>query len=476
MKGPVAERLKGSTAAQAVLTALMLLLVAATLAVFGFRLASVIHFRGLVPVSGLEGSGSLGVYQVCSGAPLYNDLQNRPNIYVFNFLFYYTYGLISRMWISCDFGVPIVGRLFTAVLCGGLFAILIAAKERRTSILQAVVIAAGALSPYIGWWAFSIRPDVGATLILLLSAISMIRYVRNPSLFMALASGFLLCAGWGFKQTFIFAGPIYLFYIARASRVHAALFCVVSLLCLSIPVFLYGTSPYLIHTVAIASGQVLSLQTALENLTGFVVKAAPTIALLGVTICGTRGQKARAESRFILIMTAFSAAIMFVASGKNGASDNYYFPTFVLMLFFAVRTVSSCRDNMRRVALSAYSVGSIALAGMVLSGHAGNLMLKDNMSSLLSAADKINALPGPKLVWDETLALPWFTKKVQTRVTWPYEVGGPEGVFDPIKAVGARYYRSVVVPNASVNRFNLEGYIEEGEIGNLKVYERRPAQ
>ena len=82
-------------------------------------------------------------------------------------------------------------------------------------------------------------------------------------------------------------------------------------------------------------------------------------------------------------------------------------------------------------------------------------------------------MPPPKLVWHETIALPWFTKEVETRIFW-YRESRPltEGGFDPHKRVAEGHYETLAIPAGSESSFNLSQYRLIDTIDDLQVYER----
>ena len=145
-----------------------------TLLVFCLRFWSVLRFHGLIPTGGVEGSGSFGVFEVCAGQPVYHDFTQSPNIAVFNFVFYEFYGLAVRLFGSCSVATPLFGRLLTVTLLACLSIVIFIARDRRLHPLEAATIAIGAFSPYVGWWAFGLRPDIGAAVFLAFYLVMMI--------------------------------------------------------------------------------------------------------------------------------------------------------------------------------------------------------------------------------------------------------------------------------------------------------------
>jgi hypothetical protein len=444
-----------------------------TLAVFVLRLSSVLALHGLIPTSGVEGAGSYGIFQACVGQATYHDFSTAPNIAVFNFLFYEFYGLAVRLFAPCDAGTPLAGRLLTVVFVAVLAAAIFAARDERLPRAEAGVIALGAFSFFVGWWAFALRPDAGAAAFLALCVIALLSYLSAPGLPKLLGVAFFLCCAWGFKQPYAVAGPVLLWFILRQDRRHALIFCAVLLAAIGIPFLAYGARPYFLHTVYAEATAPLYADIAVGSLTSFLVKGLPILVPAMLAIAACRGpDQAR---NFLLALLAFSFFVALATAGKVGAADNYFLPTFVVAAILCVRCLPRCAPPVRRAGLAASAAISIALAIAILSGLRGAVSVASHAPIYRDMATQVNAMPAPKLVWHEAVALPWFGKDVETRILWDREGDAlVPGAFDPRRRVAEGRYRTVVIPAYEEKRFDLSHYRLVKATDDMRFFERRP--
>ncbi|MEP7029299.1 MAG: hypothetical protein ABI830_00030 [Pseudolabrys sp.] len=455
--------------------ALLVAGLASILMVFILRLWSMLSTHGLIPTSGVEGSGSYGVFRACSGLPFYQNFNDAANVAVFNFLFYEFYGMLTRLFGACDDVTPLLSRLLSLAFVVALAVTVFLAKDKKLSPLEAALVAAGAFSFYIGWWAFAIRPDVGAALFLALCIVTMLSYLRNPRQLSALAAGFFLVCAWGFKQPYAVAGPVLLWFIFRTNPRHAAAFCLVVAAGIVFPFLVYGMQPYYLHTMAVVGDEPLFAYVASINVYMFLVKGSPTLLLLGLTMLKLRKTGADVEWNFLWTLLIISSVVMGVAAAKAGAVENYYFPSFVTAMFIVVKYVQTGDPQIRRIGMGGSAVLSLLLACLILSGFRGNAILDAPAQRRIEEiAAVLNQMPAPKLVWEDTAALPWFTKDVETRILWDAEViARIMGGFDPHKSVADGHYKTIAIPNYSKPSFDLSGYQFVKGFDSLLIYSRR---
>lgn len=455
------------------------LLIAAALSmalVFLARLQSVLQAHGRYPTSGVEGAGAFGVYQVCAGAPLYHDFTQSPNGYIFNFIFYEFYGTVAGLFGDCATATPLAGRLLTVAFVVALGAAIFLARNARLSALEAAAIAAAVISPYVGWWVFALRPDVAATTFFACGVIATLRYLRRPALPALVAAVLCLICAWGFKQPYGFAAPVMLWFIARTNFRHALIFAILLLAGLCLPFFVYGIRPYFFHTIYSESRMPLYVDIAAGNIVSFVVKSAAVLLLTGITLTALRNARREPERDFLVAMLAVSFGVMAILAAKAGASDNYFFPPFVTALLLIVRLAPDCDPALRRVGFAAYAVLSILLSLAVLTGHRGVIALPAEVARQMNEeAATINRMPGPKLVWHDTMAMPWFTGDVALRIANIGASSSFEGSFNPATLVAARHYATIAIPPEVTPRFDLSGYALSKTFSDLLVYSRRQA-
>src|SRR5262249_40074583 len=149
------------------------------LAVFALRFYSFFEQNGLEPTTGREGVGSFGIYQVCTGAPLYHDFMHIPNAFAYNFLFYDVYGYLVRLLSSCN-ATPLIGRFITLSFLAAAACLVWLAARQTLERVEASVVTLAMFSPAIGWWAFALRPDVGAIAFLVGALLCFAWYLNYP--------------------------------------------------------------------------------------------------------------------------------------------------------------------------------------------------------------------------------------------------------------------------------------------------------
>jgi MFS family permease len=460
----------------AVYDALLLTAAAANLLVMGLRLESVLRLGGRVQTTGMEGPGSLGVYEVCAHGTLYHDYSRIPNNFVFNYIYYQVYGWTDRLFAPCTVSTPLVSRLLTFLLAIALAAILFRSRGPRLRVSEALAIAAAALSPYIGWWAFAIRPDVGGAVLFALALVAMLAYLRGPSLAPLLAACLLVYGAWGCKQTYVFAVPLMALYVFRRNRGHAVLFLLLFVAGVALPFLLYGPRVYFWHTILAESRNGFDLSVIEINLTAFFLKTAPAIVLTIPIVIGTRRLPRNPGRAFLIAMLAFSFAVFAVAAAKDGAGDNYWFPTFVTALLLVSLFAADCTAPLRNGAFLAFGTLTVLAGAALLAGARGTLTLVTPVvGNEFKAAKVINGLPGPKMVWGSGIAPPWMTKDVEARITYPAEslVLVPGG-YNVVARMKREHYATIAIEGYQPDWLDLSGYRKQEEIGGTAIFTRKP--
>lgn len=451
---------------------LLLFAAASTLLLFLIRFHAALSLGGILPSSGVEGSGALGIFRVCQGAPLYHDFSHDTNIFVFNFLFYELYGHVAALFGNCVHTVPLVGRILTVALLLLTAVLLIVSPVTGSSWLEKTALATAVLSPYVGWWAFALRPDVGGMFFLTACLLLLLRHFSSGRLTDAAASALCLILAWAFKQTFIMAAPIALAFVARKNPRAGMLYGAVLALGLAVPFLLYSPEFYLDHTVRIVAGEAMLMRISVANTISFLVKASPVLVVAaGCILVEWRRPK---DGLPLSMLIVFTFLVTMTAAAKIGAADNYFFPTYAAAVLLVLVSVPSWPSNRRALALAVYSLLAIALNAAVLMGAGGTLDLNstDTKNALIASA-AINRLPNPKLVWDSIAALPWYTDDVATRI--PIEQDGFQrfGPFDPRRLIMQGYYSSLALPAYAVKTLDVSSYRVTGRFGDLILFRRK---
>jgi hypothetical protein len=444
------------------------------LLIFALRFWFVFSQHGLIPTTGVESSGSFGIFNVCVGRAPYHDFAAASNVAVFNFGFYEVYGRVVRLFADCEVATPLYGRLLTVLFSAALAVAIYSARDERLHPLEAIVIALGVFSSYFGWWSFALRPDIGAATFFALCLITMLRYLANPKLSLALLVGFFLLCSWAFKQPLAFAGPVLLWYVWRQNPRHAVAFCTIVLVGIVIPFAGYGIRPYFLHAIYAEGSAPLIASNGVRNLISFLMRAAPTLSLAGLVIVSSGKAGLDIERKFLLTMLLVSFLFLGVSAAKLGADDNYYFPTFVVASMLVIRYLRSCGLLFSRIGMASYTAVWTLSAFVILTGYRGAIEMNAFAKSSREMAAELNQMPPPKLIWDDVVALPWFTKDVETRVFW-YRESTPliNHGYNPRTLVSHGHYETVAIPRYAEHGFDLSRYRFAKAIEDLRIYALR---
>ena len=447
------------------------------LAVFAVRFVSVFGQDGLQPTSGLEGGGAFGMYRICTNESVYHDFSQLPNPFTFNFVFYNLYGYLVRVLSYCD-SAPLIGRFVTLSLLLFAAGLVWFASKPALEKVAAGVLALALFSPVIGWWAFALRPDVGGMAFLTAALLCFVYYLDHPRLWIVLLSGFCLICAWGFKQPYAFAAPIMLGYTFTRNQSHSIALLLLLVLGFCAPLLLYDPTLYLLHTVRVPASYPFYPSLALTNLVAFLLKAFGILlpaALVGwITL---RSEPLRSSNNFLFIIFAFSFALFIILSGKLGAADCYFFPTFVAAILVIALGSSRVHDTLRRSCLLIFALITLGQSGLLLTGIRGEINLPTDTTKfapVLSAA--LAEMPGPKMVWHQTLGLPWNSPSVETRVLDGYvDLESPvqiPGAINPKSLLAMGFYATVAIPVEARNSVDPSKYRLKAQIGPLLVFAR----
>jgi MFS family permease len=445
-----------------------------TFSIFSIRLLSVIKNYQWSPTSGLEGAGAYGVYLACSGREVYHSYGSDTTGYIFNFLFYKTYGFIAGLLGQCGESTPIVGHAITAVLVLGAAVILFSATKQLANTTERVFISSFAFSTVIGWWAFSIRPDIAGAVALGASVAFFSQYLRNRYLIYLICAAVFAIVAWSFKQPFLLVVPLMAAWLLIIDRIHLAVFLAIVLFLGGI-VFAVLGQPYIHHTIVLPAAHPFILKGGIACVSLFLAKSAGLWACAAVfaAYCIRQG-KPSTDNSFLLSLIVLSFLTMGVLSAKLGAADNYLIPPFIGLLLFIINNIAQVDNNTKIVGLSAAASLTLIFNLAVFSGLTGKLNL-DNSSKapVLEARRLVPGLPGPKLVWDEFFALPWVTGDAETHVfdeLIDFEQASAVPGGDLRGRVAAGYYATVVINEGSRARLDLHSYKEAMRIGNILIF------
>lgn len=455
----------------------LLLSMSTTLVVLLLRTYSVSQNYQWSATGGLEGAGAFGIFKACSGESIYHDFTNSTVGFIFNFLFYDFYGLLLGAIGSCDL-TPLLGRgitlLFLAVFAVGL----IIWFRRETSLFERLSLALLVISPMMGWWALSLRPDVGGMVFFAAGIVALLAYLERSTVLNLLIVALFVFLAWSFKQPYLFIVPLIgLFLLLRNFR-HALLFAAVMAAGL-IATLLLQPDSYLTHTVTLPSGHPVLLSVAIRNALQFITKASGPLAGTAILIfLLPRSRLRQPGNQFLLAALAWSMVVLGAAASKVGAADNYYFPPFALLLIFLLHNIGHVRVRRRQAVLVVVSILTIVTNVVVLSGVRGRTSLDMSARTETLAVQKaLEQAADPKLVWGELIALPWVSPQAETRILDQYidfyQTQSIPGVLDITGRVKSGYYATIAMPASETRHLDLSRYEINGQYGANSIWIRK---
>jgi len=458
-------------------TTTILLFIGTSLAILLLRVYSVSQNYIWSATGGLEGAGALGIFNACSGEVIYHDFSGTTVGFIFNFLFYEFYGFILKVFGSC-YLTPLIGRGISLVFLVALAACLMHWFRHKIGLFERISLVSLVISPMVGWWAISLRPDVGGMMFFAVSVLALLAYLERSTILNLSAAALFVFLAWSFKQTFIFIAPLITLFILTRSFKHATLFVAILGLGL-IATLLLMPSSYLTHTVYLPGEHPFLFSIGMRNAVSFLIKASGLLAGAALLICLLpRSRLAEPRNVFLLSAFAFSVAVFGVAAAKVGAADNYFFPSFALLIIFLMQNVSHVVARRRQTVLSVVAILTITSNAVLLSGVRGRTSLDMSPKmEILAAKQALMQTPGPKLIWGELIARPWITPQAETRILDGYidfyQTKPIPGVLDIAGRVGSGYYATVAIPVTEARNFDLSGYELKGQFGATRLWIRK---
>ena len=392
--------------------------------------------------SGDEQASLFSVWKAINGLAVYTDPTRSPYaMSFFNGLFYFSYALWSSFWLSllslADSWLPTVGRFFT--LLGVAAAWL--AMTRTLQICEARIqpdqdvisrllapacASVVCVGPLMGFWAFTVRPDLLSLVFEIFAVFVFIRFYADRNITAVLLAVTFLLLSWSFKQASVSViGGLGLFLLLerqwRLLAIYTALFFTTWALALYLGGELYR------HSILFTQ---IQLEYALSHsakvwFNGFA-KSLPIIsplALIGVIFVKNRAFRLLILKnwicRFFLITLGGSSLLVFLMTIQNGSAENYLFTP----LFLASGLLVSCYAAGRAqpggipffngVLLIATGTQAV-LCCLVLAGVFGVLNgAQKSHRDWIDTTRCINRLPKPIFAEGTYLSLPWMAESAE---------------------------------------------------------------
>ena len=460
----------------------------------------------MMVTTGCEEESLFSIWKFTRHEAVYADLHRIPFAASdFNWGYYYFYGSIARaclQWLHLGaIWIPTIGRLITlafTLATGGVFWLALRKFTHagffagRAAALAWCVIAA--VSPLVGFWSITTRPDMGALAFETAGLYLTICYFRRQDGRLPVAAALLFYAAWAFKQSSVtmLAGSALALLLLKRGRAF---------------LFLSGIWSALVAITLVAGGDIyrqciffpqahclLLARTGLRNawLAGlrnpFLVPAAAAVLFMGWR--RWRSRSAVPMETGLTLVVLFSCGFALITACKTGAVTNYYIPAaWAAMLAFALFSERlDARGEMAVIAICSW----LLIAG-VWRGHLFYGPDYRYSNSIHQAvAEKLIHLPGPVLVSERYSNLPWVQPFPPHFVLGPtygsdrdagmvYEHGGWEGLLAEgyfgtvVTEQGAYLAPELVIPPVLLAKYELADEFKDAHT-DFKFYRLRRAR
>jgi len=420
----------------------------------------------MMVTTGAEEESLFAVWKFTHHQALYADPHRIPfAASYFNWGFYYFYGSITNFWLNLlhldAIWIPTIGRLISLAITLAAGVVFIVAVR---SLVQSGLFAdsrfawawclIAVLSPLIGFWSITVRPDLGALLFEFTGLYLVLRYLRKENLLSIFGAVILFYAAWAFKQTAVtmIAGSALALLLYRRWRAFFILtgfwwLLVALTLIIGGPVFrecLIFSQAHLPLLVSFGTTNALRAET--KNIFLF-----PCLALLlALSWLRFRRNAAIPAQTLLTFVALFAFCFALVTSCKAGANDNYFIPAaWAGMLGFALawEQLGSRWVMMGLIACSWLTIATIALTPI---GHGFYYDYRGSDRPHRAVAEKLASLPYPAIVTERYSNLPWvqshaphfvlsFAYDYDRKAGVPLEDGGWEGLAEE------GYFETVVI-------------------------------
>jgi len=502
------------------LVIVLALLAAADLAVLVIRVVSLHRGALWLQMPNAEALNVYALWKLLNGHPLYESIGHPFLPFTpYNFLFYYSYAAVMRVFGVTGPGLTFWARIPTLVsACAGawiLYRTATALSRRLNGTADRVVIVLIAFIAWlgcgvVGWSSLAVRPDLSAAAITMGAVAVVLRAIVRPgsSWTLMLVASLLFALAWTFKHAYIASFVGTLMYTAVVRRRFSDLLALVVPYAAIVWIALTAGSAgyhYAIFgaqakdPVRIHEAQFWLRAGLLPNLMLWIVPAASAWDLLR---CWRRDRVRPADEYvYLLAVSACVAAFTLLIIGKIGASEHYLIEANVLAALWTGVAVSAwTRDpsGVGRLQLAVWTalpmllfvVGLLTHADVVqttigLRARGDRLVLgvPGELERRQAIARRMGDLPAPIYIDDQALAEPWFSNRGEfpaavTVVEPSVYAKGVTGLgLQPL--IASRYFQTLLLHEAAPERDIAvrAGYVARNTIpapagGRLEIYTR----
>lgn len=444
------------------------------------RLTGVIKDSLYCQSSGGEAPGLYGIYKVWLGDPVYTSLKDCRSVMVFNFLFYYGYGYLAKLFVSNAEGLPLFAKLLT-FFCVVFFLAFIFfylwRKVRRLSFKRCDWMAVAViffipflayLGPFIGWWCFTARPDMIAAGFDMVALLLFLHFAEQRKVKWIIPVTFFFWLAWSMKQTFVFVWLGVLIVLIKERRLRETAISLAMFLFLSSIIFLRFGKTYIEHVYIAPSTDPLSLKQALLvardvfTVGGYIY--IPVIIFIAYYLINRKEKKPILTKLSIIFMVTTFGNILI--STKLGSWRNYYFSSFLVAQLFLAEYLLLSWDNapeakkpvLMKTMLFCFAFGLfLSLAYFIFPNRFGRLepFSSQQREEMRKIRKVIISSAKPVFVEPAYFALPWNSGQYPSDViewTTYREIVNAQLVITIESRIRERYYAEAFVFNGMWSR------------------------
>jgi hypothetical protein len=377
---------------------------------------------GTAITSGCEEESWLNIWNTLNGKPTFpNPLEPPYNAAYFNWLFYKSYSIVSGCFVHHlgDSYLILSGRFFTLAFAllgiGITFLWLCRIKNVQKNYLLALVIAAYVFTgPLVGWWAFTVRPDVAALSFESLSILCLLMWGKKNSWAACIGSAIALQAAWAMKPSYVGGVAVAGLYLLLCIGWRQALFFGVLTLTAWGGTLALGGAGLRAALIEAGTNNHFSLELFFLNTSAALLRLTPLLLLLPFTLvtiwkaAQSRTYRTLHDPTVLGIIGVVVCVPLYgLASAKNGASANYWMPVS-LYLVCLISSNLSLQANTKPLFLYASLLVIIFIQAGIGLGRWGKISLHQDTVSLTEKWDIYKSLPEPRFSYDYRLNLPWL--------------------------------------------------------------------
>jgi hypothetical protein len=376
--------------------------------------------------TGCEEESIFSIWKFVAHQSVYTDPHRIPfaSSY-FNWGYYLIYGWVARACIYRfhlgDIWIPTIGRLVTigcTFMTGATFRLALRFLAPGGMFARPLVAwswtVIAALSPLVGFWSITVRPDVGALLFESAGLCAILAYLHKRNHAFIILAAILFYAGWAFKQSAVtvLVGSVVALLLLKRWRAF---------------VILSGVWWLIVVVTLVAGGRVyrecilfsqahlsLVLSVGLENVLKATLRNPLLLLSSAVILVSSLKNPSVLVSKpielTIVSVALFSLFFYSVLCCKLGANTNYFIPVAWSAMLAVVPAFG--RMNSRSILAGMTACSLFMLVGIVhsLIGPSINNDFRYSESAHIALAERLARLPGPAFVTERYADLPWVQR------------------------------------------------------------------